>query len=119
MLKFLIQAFVIPGLGISAHVNTAKPATLKKLFDVFTGNKKVADGAFNAKFFAEFANAGFRKAQEVAKFPVVQAIPLARDMSALRDDGFNYRIECEVSNGYGIVYLTGPKTEFAFATGAT
>ena len=110
---------MIPGLGIVAHINAAKPAALKKLFDAFAGNKKAADSAFNAKFLAKFAGTRFGKAQKMAKFPIMQAIPLARDVGAFGNDSFNYCIKCEIGDGRAIVYFAGPEAEFAFATAAT
>jgi hypothetical protein len=100
--------------GIATHVNVAEPAALEKMFNVLAGNEQVADSAFNAKLLSEITKAGFGKAQEVAKFPVMQSVALARDVRSIGDDEFDHRIQCEIGDRRGIVYLARPEAELAF-----
>ena len=67
-------------------VNVSQPAAAEEFFNPGTGNEKMASGAANAEFLAKFAGGGLGKTQEMAKFPIVEAVALAGHMSAVGDD---------------------------------
>lgn len=93
----------------------ANPAAVEELLDPGTGNEKAADGSFrapNSHFLAHAAKDGFGEAKEVAKFPVMDAIALPRDVGAPRDNGLYRGIEGEPGGGGMVVDFAGPKAEF-------
>lgn len=93
-------------------MNVSNPAVAEESFNPGAGNEEMADGSANAEFFAKFASGGFGKTQEMAEFPIVQAVALAGQMAAVGQDGFDDGIEGKVCHGGGIVDLARPETQF-------
>ena len=107
-----------PGFAFDGVFNVPEPATAEEFFNPGAGNKKVAGGAANTKFLAEFAGRRLGKTQEMAKFPIVQAVALAGHMGAIGDDRFDDGVEGKVGHGGGVVDLTRPEAKFAPGTDA-
>jgi hypothetical protein len=82
-------------------INISNPAAAEKLFEPGAGNEQVADGPANAEFLAKLAGSWFGKTQEMAKFPVMQALALAGHVAAVGDDGFDNGVEVKIGYGSG------------------
>ena len=86
-------------------VKTPNPTAAQESFEPGTRDEEAADGTTNAEFPAQLAGGGLGEAQEVTKFPIVQAIALAGHVRAVGNDGLDDVIKGEFCHGSGVINL--------------